>query len=185
MGTRTRNRGLLATAVIALLGAAACGNAAAGADSGTVRVVASTDVWGNIASVVGGRHAQVTSIITDPSADPHEYEASARTRLEVSRAAVVIENGGGYDDFMHQLVSAGGTKATVIDAVDVSGLAARSGGDLNEHVWYDFPTTSASPTSTGSTSRSSSPPPSSAAGPAADRCEGPGSLPGTIPTCVR
>lgn len=151
MGRRTaRGRVLAAAAVVPLgallLGLAACGGAAdaagpAGTEASTVRVVASTDVWGDIASAVGGPHVRVVSLITDPSADPHEYEASARSRLEVSRADVVIENGGGYDDFMRRLVSADGTKATVIDAVRVSGAAARAtaaGEELNEHVWYDF-----------------------------------------------
>src|SRR5689334_15091366 len=97
---------LAAAAVAALLGVTACGTAAGSTDSAGLRVVASTDVWGDVASAVAGRHAQVTSVITDPSADPHEYEASARTRLAVSRADAVIENGGGYDDFMSRLVSA-------------------------------------------------------------------------------
>jgi zinc/manganese transport system substrate-binding protein len=106
-----------------------------------VNVVASTNVWGDIAEAIGGNRVQVTSIISDPSADPHSYEASARTRLAVSKADVVIENGGGYDDFMSRLVSSAQPKA-VINAVDVSGRAAAAraaGQDLNEHIWYDFP----------------------------------------------
>src|SRR5690349_17989868 len=118
MGGATARRGVLAAASVGLLvSLTACGSAAGSTDPGTLRIVASTDVWGDVAAAVAGPHARVTSIITDPSADPHEYEASARTRLEVSRADVVVENGGGYDDFMHRLVS--GTKATVVDAVDV------------------------------------------------------------------
>ena len=142
MGRAGSRSGAFAAAAVVLLGAAACGTAAGSTGPGTVRVVASTDVWGSVASAIAGQHAQVTSIITDPSADPHEYEASARTRLAISRADVVIENGGGYDDFMSRLVAAGATRATVIDAVDVSGLAAKAraaGAELNEHVWYDFP----------------------------------------------
>ena len=125
-----------------LLGTTACATAAGSTDHRVVRIVASTNVWGDVASTVGGRHAQVTSLISDPAADPHEYEASARTRLAVSRADVVVENGGGYDDFLRRLVSAPGTEARVVDAVSVSGAAARAkatGGELNEHVWYDLP----------------------------------------------
>src|ERR1700712_5735738 len=110
------------------------------AASGPIKVVASTDVWGSIVSTIGGDHVDVASLISDPSADPHSYEASARNQLAVSRAAVVVENGGGYDDFVDRMVSSAGSKATVINAVDVSGYAATGGGDANEHVWYDFPT---------------------------------------------
>lgn len=147
MGGATARGAARVAAAVLLLGAllagtAGCGTAAGSTEPGTVRVVASTDVWGDVAAAVGGRHVQVTSLIDDPSADPHEYEASARTRLEVSRADVVIENGGGYDDFMRRLVPSEGTTAAVIDAVDVSGAAARAkaaGAPLNEHVWYDLP----------------------------------------------
>ncbi len=102
-----------------------------------VKVVASTDVWGSVVSAIGGPHVSVSSIITDPSADPHSYEANARNQLAVSRASLIIENGGGYDDFVDRMVSSAGSKVTVINAVDASGY---TGADLNEHVWYDFPT---------------------------------------------
>ena len=137
----------VAAAALTLVG---CGESAAttaaprpATTPSSIPVVASTDVWGDIAAQVGGRAVHVTSVITDPAADPHAYEADARTQLAVSRARVVIENGGGYDDFMARLLRAAGSKATVIDAVDVSGKAAAAkaaGTDLNEHVWYDFPT---------------------------------------------
>ncbi len=110
------------------------------ATPGTVAVVASTDVWGSIASVVGGAHVRVTSIISDPSADPHSFEADARNQLAISKAAVIIENGGGYDDFVDRMIRSAGSTAPVLNAVDISGYAASSGSELNEHVWYDFAT---------------------------------------------
>jgi len=112
-----------------------------GTAAGTIQVVASTNVWGDIAATIGGDAVQVTSIIDDPDRDPHEYEADAQNQLAISKAAVVIENGGGYDDFVDTMLKAAGNASVVtIDAVDVSGKAASAGGELNEHVWYDFPT---------------------------------------------
>jgi zinc/manganese transport system substrate-binding protein len=110
-----------------------------------VSVVASTDVWGDVVSQVAGSLAgtkvQVSSIITDPAADPHSYEANTQNLLELSKANLVVENGGGYDDFMDtMLTSANNPSAAVLNAVQISGEAAPAGGDLNEHVWYDFPT---------------------------------------------
>jgi zinc/manganese transport system substrate-binding protein len=106
-----------------------------------VTVVSSTNVWGDIAQQVGGPHVQVTALLSSSAQDPHEYIASARDELAVSKADVVIENGGGYDDFVDRLLEAGDAHATVIDAVDVSGLSSPSvGRGLNEHVWYDLPT---------------------------------------------
>lgn len=114
------------------------------AASTSVSVVASTDVWGDVVKQVAGSLAgstvTISSIITDPDADPHTYEANTQNQLALSRAALVIENGGGYDDFMDSMLKTAGAKATVLNAVDISGHTAPAGGELNEHVWYDFPT---------------------------------------------
>ncbi|KQO45122.1 MULTISPECIES: metal ABC transporter solute-binding protein, Zn/Mn family [unclassified Frigoribacterium] len=133
------------------------------ADGGAISVVTSTNVYGDIAKTVGGDLVDVTSIISDPSQDPHSYEADARTQLAVSKADVVVENGGGYDSFVDTMVDASGTDATVVDAVDVSGLDPEAGHDdhtdeatgdataeadehadhdhaaFNEHVFYSLP----------------------------------------------
>jgi len=105
-----------------------------------VNIVASTDVYGSIASAIAGDHATVTSLINSPSQDPHEFEASARAQLDLSRADVILMNGGGYDGFMDVLLSgAHNSAATVLRAVDFS---AKSDADItaNEHVWYDLRT---------------------------------------------
>lgn len=107
--------------------------------SGQVQVLASTNVWADVVEQVGGEHVAVTSIITDPSADPHSFQSSARNQLAVSKAALIVENGGGYDDFMQTMLASAGTGVPVINAVDVSGITPTD-GELNEHVWYDFPT---------------------------------------------
>ena len=116
-------------------------SAAAGAAdaSGQVQVLASTNVWADVVEQVGGEHVAVTSIITDPSADPHSFQSSARNQLAVSKAALIVENGGGYDDFMQTMLASAGTGVPVINAVDVSGITPTD-GELNEHVWFDFPT---------------------------------------------
>lgn len=118
--------------------AGASGSATAGAGS-TIAVVTSTDVWGSIVTTIGGSRVSVTSLISDPSADPHSYEANGQNELAVSKAALIVENGGGYDDFIDRMISAVHPKATVLNAVKISGYVPKD-GELNEHVWYDFPT---------------------------------------------
>lgn len=106
----------------------------------TIQVVASTNVYGSLAKTIGGTYATVTSIIDNPAKDPHEYQADARTQLAVSKAQVIVENGGGYDDFVGTMLSASGnTKAPVINAVKLSGYDSKA-ADFNEHVFYDYPT---------------------------------------------
>jgi zinc/manganese transport system substrate-binding protein len=122
-------------AALAGLGLVACGSSAAA--DGRIPVVASTDVYGDLVAAVGGAAVSVTSLVASPAQDPHSYEASAHDELALARAEVVIENGGGYDDFVDRLRGAAGGNATVLNAVDLSGQRAPAGGELNEHVWYD------------------------------------------------
>jgi zinc/manganese transport system substrate-binding protein len=134
------------SAALLALGAATVALALAGCTTtvsdapGTVRVVASTDVYGSLATTIGGSYATVTSIIDDPAKDPHEYQADARTQLAVSKAQIVVENGGGYDDFVDTMLSASGnTDVALINAVKLSGYDSSADG-FNEHVFYDYPT---------------------------------------------
>lgn len=138
-----RVAGALAAASLMLLAAcsSASGSATAGGGSGALRVVASTDVYGDIVQEIAGEKVQVTPIISDPADDPHSYEATTQNQLELSKADIVIENGGGYDDFVDTMLkSAHSPKARVLNVVDLSGKTAPAGGELNEHLWYDYPT---------------------------------------------
>lgn len=134
---------------------------AGGASSGTspsaegINVVASTNVYGDIAKAIGGDKVNVTAIINKTSQDPHSYEATAQDRLVVSKARLVIENGGGYDGFVRTLADESNIPhSNIVSAVEVSGLApedeasesagaeasghADEHGEFNEHVWYSM-----------------------------------------------
>jgi zinc/manganese transport system substrate-binding protein len=110
--------------------------------TGIVKVLATTNVWGDIAKQLGGDWVEVTVILDDPMQDPHSYEASARDQLAVNDAELIVMNGGGYDDFMTALIQASEDVKIVQMAVplaestDESDVHAHSHD--NEHVWYDF-----------------------------------------------
>ena len=104
--------------------AAAKPSAASSANS-DLSVVASTNVYGDIVRQIAGDKVTITSIISDPSADPHSYEANTRTQLELSKADVVIENGGGYDDFVDTMLKSANSDAKVLNAVEISGQGRR------------------------------------------------------------
>ena len=163
---RTTVIGLVAVAALALpgCGSSAGGTGPSGSDTGPVPVLTSTNVWGDVVAQIGGEQVAVTALISDPAADPHSFEPNAQAQLALSKAALVVENGGGYDDFVQTMLASAGTTARVITAVGVSGLVndpdsaqqssgadvshstAASGGadghdhgEFNEHVWYDLP----------------------------------------------
>jgi zinc/manganese transport system substrate-binding protein len=125
-------------AALALTGCATSSASGEASGDGTINVVASTNVYGSIVETIGGDAVTVTSILSDPSQDPHSFESSARTQLAVSKADLLIENGGGYDDFMTTLANASDTKADTINVVKLSGLD--KGDEFNEHVFYSYPT---------------------------------------------
>lgn len=143
----------LVTAVVAASALALAGCAGTAAPEGTsadgkLQVVTSTNVYGDIVSAIAGDTVDVTAIISSTSQDPHEYEATAKDQLAVSKAGLLIENGGGYDSFMDALVEATGTKAPVISAVEFShdwpGNDGHDHSDDHSDAPTDDPTTEAS-----------------------------------------
>lgn len=121
---------LALTAVLALSGC----NSPTQPDSGKFQIVASTNVWGDIAKTVGGDLVEVTSIIDDANKDPHSYEATARDQLAVEKADLIVANGGGYDDFIEKLSEAAGNKSMFRVSSAVTAVAWQE----NEHLWYSI-----------------------------------------------
>jgi zinc/manganese transport system substrate-binding protein len=107
---------------------------ATSAANGKLGIVAAENFWGNVAQQIGGDFVQVTSIISDPETDPHEYETNARDGAAIAGASFVIENGAGYDSFVDKLLKASPKRdrevLTVADAVGAT-------GDVNPHLWYN------------------------------------------------
>lgn len=157
---------------VLVLGASACGvGSGDGNTDGRVAVVASTDVWGSVAAAVGGDLVSVTTIVDDPAADPHSYESTAADGLAVTKADLMVANGGGYDGFAAALAEQV-DGLPVVDAFALSEHAAeeehaeedthvaedqhaaeeehaeedKHGHDhagANEHVWFDLATVGA------------------------------------------
>jgi zinc/manganese transport system substrate-binding protein len=159
---------LFAASALLLAGCsgASTGSETAGTDE-RIQVVASTNVYGQIVSEIGGEAVEVTSIVSSTAQDPHSYEPTAQDQLTVSGADLVIENGGGYDGFIDALLEASGSEAQVLTAAEFSHEwpddAAHDAEDaeheteepssepaeehdheghdhiegFNEHVWYD------------------------------------------------
>ncbi len=101
--------------------------------SGPLSIVAAENFYRDIAAQLAGPYARVKSVQSDPNIDPHEFEPSVRDAMEVAGANLVIENGGGYDEWMKKLLSASPDPGRlVINAFDISPVKLPE----NEHVWY-------------------------------------------------
>lgn len=163
-----RASALAAAGLLSISTLAACSGSDTGGDGGDgPDIVASTTVYAGIAEHVAGEHASVESVISDPTADPHSYEASPADAAAVTSADLVVYNGAGYDAFVDMALENAGD-LPVVSAVDEferatsTSVAAHShdhgddghdhshdhshdhdaepGTTTNEHVWFSLPT---------------------------------------------
>ncbi|QHE67320.1 metal ABC transporter solute-binding protein, Zn/Mn family [Rhodococcus sp. WAY2] len=161
----------VATAAVGLSFAAALTLTACSSDTssdGALTVVASTNVWGSVAQAVAGDKVEVSSIITEPSSDPHSFEASPTDAAKLTDASLIVYNGGGYDHFVDDIINTGNGDQLSVNAFELFGAGAHAGetahegeeaghegeeaghegdvhehGEVNEHVWYDVATVDA------------------------------------------
>ena len=124
----------VATVVLTVgLAAAGCSTSSSRASGGRIRVAVAENFWGSIVEQLAGKDADVTSIIANPDADPHDYEPTAADARTVASAQYVVVNGIGYDAWMQKLLDANPVEGrTVLNIGDLLGLEAGS----NPHQWY-------------------------------------------------
>ena len=129
----------LAFSVIVVFLLSACSGGSVGSatpsSSTAINVVAAENFYGDIVKQLGGTHVSVTSILSDPNIDPHQYESNAQTAIQVSKAQLVIENSGGYDGWMDKILSGSpNSNRIVLKGYDVAQVKLPE----NEHVWYSI-----------------------------------------------
>ena len=89
---------------------------------------------------LGGNKVSVTSILSDPNVDPHEYESDVQDGIAITNANIVIENGLEYDTWMDKLLSASPNPDRI---VITAGTIAPDPLPENPHVWYGIDNISA------------------------------------------
>ena len=123
--------------IISLFILSACGSITPGnsstANPQAIQVVAAENFYGDIVKQLGGSYVAVTSILSNPNVDPHEYASNFQTAVAVSKAQFVIENGDGYDTWMDKLLSASPNSSRVV--LVGANIADHKLPD-NPHVWY-------------------------------------------------
>jgi zinc/manganese transport system substrate-binding protein len=108
-------------------------NAAGSGGTARIPVVAAENFWGSILGQLGGDRIELTTLIKDPNADPHEYEPAPADGRAVASARYVLINGAGYDPWVSKLLAAGADpRQRVLDVGRLVGVGP--GG--NPHRWY-------------------------------------------------
>ncbi|HXW37222.1 MAG TPA: zinc ABC transporter substrate-binding protein [Nitrososphaerales archaeon] len=108
-------------------------NSTTSGSANVIQVVAAENFWGSLASQLGGVHTNVTSIVSDPNTDPHEYEANPANAIAITNAKFIIVNGAGYDTWALDILSSENTPNQVV--LNVQQLLGQP-VDANPHFWY-------------------------------------------------
>jgi zinc/manganese transport system substrate-binding protein len=128
----------LLAAALAMPLASACSAAPAAGGAGAggkIEAIGAENQYGSVISQVGGKYVHVDSIMSNPSADPHSFEASPAVAREIASAGLVVRNGLGYDEWASTILSAAPDPARkVISVQDLLGLPDST---PNPHLWYD------------------------------------------------
>ena len=118
--------------VMGAWGLAGC--APARTTSGAIDVVGAEVQYGDVLSQIGGAYVHVTSIMSNPNTDPHNFGATPGVARAVAQAALIVQNGAGYDSFMDPLEAASSNPSRVV--VSVASLRHQTSA-ANPHFWYD------------------------------------------------
>ena len=133
------------------------------ADEDTIKIVASTSIWADVAQeVIDSAQRQDVKIEVEPivkgnGVDPHHFEPTAADIAKANEADVLIVGGGGYDSWLYQAVKNQDEiihalpltdhgkldeEPDVVTAAEAKDIAKKEPSKVtniegNEHVWYD------------------------------------------------
>jgi zinc/manganese transport system substrate-binding protein len=125
---------LLCCVAVAATACSSSKSSSVGSSAKTVNIVAGENFWGSIVSQLAGRAGRVTSIVTDPNADPHSYQSSSTNARAFADAGYVVLNGAGYDAWAEKLITGNPNAARKV--FTVADLLGKKEGD-NPHFWYN------------------------------------------------
>ena len=103
-------------------------------DPGAMTVSAGENFYGDLLHQLGGPKLRVYAFLSNPNADPHQYESNTGNAQAVADSRLVMVNGLGYDAFMDRLLQASPRAGRVV--IRVAQVAGAPDG-ANPHLWYD------------------------------------------------
>lgn len=111
-------------------------------DDSTVRIsaVATYSILGDWVGRVGGEYVRLTTLV-GPGGDAHTYEPTPQDSAAVADAALLFENGLGFEVWLDRLFEASGSRATrVIVTQKIPGRTFSDDhghSETDPHVWHD------------------------------------------------
>ena len=104
------------------------------ARKGQIFAVGAESQYSDVIGQVGGKYVSTAAVMDNPSTDPHTFESSPSVAQAVGSAQLIVQNGLGYDNFMHKIEQASpNPKRKTVDVQQVLNLP---GSTQNPHLWY-------------------------------------------------
>lgn len=126
-----KKRYLLGTLILLALLVAGCSKTA----SEKLILTTTNTYYEPVKAIVGDKY-KVESIIKSANVDPHDYKPTTAVSQKAAKAALVVSNGVGYDDWINKIVEANNKQDLLLNnGADV--LHLKNGA--NEHIWFDVP----------------------------------------------
>ncbi|MCW8306348.1 zinc ABC transporter substrate-binding protein [Acidiphilium sp. PA] len=99
-----------------------------------IRALGLENQYADVIRQIGGPYVSVGAVESNPNIDPHEFEVSPLVARQIARAALVVENGLGYDNWANKIMAAvPNPRRRVIDVQHLLGLPDST---PNPHLWY-------------------------------------------------
>ncbi|HEX4291381.1 MAG TPA: zinc ABC transporter substrate-binding protein, partial [Trebonia sp.] len=115
--------------------ATASGGSSAAAPAAKIVAIGAENEYASVISQVGGQYVQASSILSNPTTDPHTFEASPAVARELSAAKLIVQNGVGYDDWATTMENADPSEGR--EVINVQQLRGLPDSTPNPHLWYD------------------------------------------------
>jgi manganese/iron transport system substrate-binding protein len=104
------------------------------AASGRPIVIATTSTLGALVKSVAGNNANVV-VLVPIGASPETYEPTPQDVVELSHAALIVQNGAGLELWLAKLIASSSSNAPVVTLSDA--VPSSRGATINPHFWLD------------------------------------------------
>lgn len=102
-------------------------------------VVATFSILGDVVANVGGDRIALTTLV-GPDGDAHVYEPTPQDAAAITDAAIVFENGLGFETWLDELVEGSGSSAVRVvttEGIEPGVLVEDGVEEQDPHVWQD------------------------------------------------
>jgi ABC-type Zn uptake system ZnuABC Zn-binding protein ZnuA len=125
------------------LGLTSCQSGASSAQGGRLKIVATTNLVGDVVSQVGGDKITL-DVLLPVGTDPHSFNPSPRDASRIADATIVFANGAGLEEFLKPLMDSVGGSNKVVEVSQgtvfrqLVGEDSRGSQPVNDpHTWMD------------------------------------------------